>query len=358
MTLVGWMIIIGSIFVVMSVFDVLGNLRSLETREMVEGYLDESPGDTLGWSVATGLEALRITAMVTAVCATSAVVLGWFVLQRNAGARIALSVLAVPLFLTGMITGGFVSSMVAAGVVLLWMQPARSWFKGETPPAPAPLGRDDRGARAWGQGPDDSGESQAPAHAPSATAPVTVGSPGSTDARPVQGFGDRPTWQAPVNPYGLPVAGSPDKRPGAAWLAAVLTWVFAGFSLLSGVASLILLQTDPDALLGDAEEMVARLEEQSGNSGQLTAESLTTSMNLVGTMLIVFSLAACIAAVLMLRRRPQGAVVLMIVAALSAGFCLLGALLVPPLALPGLASLAVVLLLRRRDVRAWLRPQE
>ncbi len=350
MTLVGWMIVIGSVFVVFGVFDVLGNLRSMETREMVQGYLDESPGDTLGWSVETGLAALRITAMVTAVCAASAVVLGWFVLQRNAGARIALSVLAVPLFVTGMITGGFVSSMVAAGVVLLWMQPARSWFKGETPPQPVPLGRDDRGARPWGQpaaGPSD------PARP---TAAVTVGSPEATDARPVQGFGDQPTWQAPSNPYGLPVAGSsPHKRPGAALVAAIVTWVFAGFSLLSGVASLVLLQTDPDALLGDAEEMVAQLEEQSGNGQELTAEMLTNSMTLVGTMLIVFSLAACIAAFLLLRRRPQGAVVLMIVSALSAGFCLLGALVVPPLAIPGLASLAVVLLLRRRDVRAWLR---
>lgn len=353
MTLVGWMIIIGSVFVVFGVFDVLGNLRSIETREMVEGYLDESPGNTLGWSVATGLEALRITAMVTAVCAAAAVVLGWFVLQRNTGARIALSVLAVPLFVSGMVTGGFVSSMVAAGVVLLWMQPARSWFKGETPPQPVPLGRDDRGARAWGQQPSDPND----ASAPRVTAPVAAGSPGSTGARPVEGFGDQPTWQAPINTYGLPVAGpSPSRRPGAALLAAVLTWVFAGFSLLSGLASMFLLATDPDALLGDAEEMVAQLEEQSGNSGQeLTAEMLTNSMMLVGSMLIVFSLAACIAAFLMMRRRPQGAVVLTVVAALSAGFCLLGALVVPPLALPGLASLAVVLLLRRREVRAWLR---
>lgn len=349
MTLVGWMIVIGSVFVVFGVFDVLTNLRSLETREMVEGYLAEPPGDTLGWSVETGLVALRITAMVTAVCAAASVVLGWFVLQRNVGARIALSVLAVPLFVSGMITGGFVSSMVAAGVVLLWMQPARSWFKGEAPPQPVPLGRDDRGARAWGQ--------QAEDQEARTSVPVTVGSPESTDARPVQGFGDQPTWQAPSNPYGLPVPGSsPDKRPGAALAAAILTWVFAGFSFLSGVASLVLLQTDPDALLGDAEEMVAQLEEQSGTSGQeLTAEMLINSMTLVGGMLIVFSLAACVAAFLLLRRRPQGAVVLTVVAALSAAFCLLGAAVTLPLAIPGLASLAVVLLLRRREVRAWLR---
>ena len=35
--------------------------------------------------------------------------------QRSTGARVALSVLAVPLFLTGIFTGAFASALVAAG---------------------------------------------------------------------------------------------------------------------------------------------------------------------------------------------------------------------------------------------------
>ena len=42
--------------------------------------------------------------------------LGWHVLRRNRQARLWLSVLAVPLFLAGLVTGGFLSSMVAVAV--------------------------------------------------------------------------------------------------------------------------------------------------------------------------------------------------------------------------------------------------
>ena len=67
--------------------------------------------------------------MVAAGCATAAGILGYQVLRRSKSARLALTVLAAPLFLTGMVTGGFVSSLVAASAVMLWLQPARDWFR-------------------------------------------------------------------------------------------------------------------------------------------------------------------------------------------------------------------------------------
>ena len=48
--------------------------------------------------------------MVAAGCATAMVVLGYQTLQRSRGARLALTVLAVPLFISGLATGGYVSS--------------------------------------------------------------------------------------------------------------------------------------------------------------------------------------------------------------------------------------------------------
>ena len=44
--------------------------------------------------------------MVAGGCAAAAAILGYHVLQRSRGARIALTVLAVPLFVSGLVTGG------------------------------------------------------------------------------------------------------------------------------------------------------------------------------------------------------------------------------------------------------------
>src|SRR5690606_37961237 len=140
-TMVGWMIVVGSVFVLFNVFEMLSGLRTLETREMVEDYLSTEPGDQLGWSIASGLAALRVTAMVTAVCAAATAVLGWHVLRRDPAARIGLTVVAVPLFVSGVVAGGFISSLVAAAIVLLWMQPARDWFNGIAQKPMPPLGR-------------------------------------------------------------------------------------------------------------------------------------------------------------------------------------------------------------------------
>ena len=79
--------------------------------------------------------------MIAAGCATAAVILGYQVLRRSRTARIGLTVLAVPLLFSGMVTGGFLSSIVVACALLLWLQPARDWFAGRAaprPPGPGP----------------------------------------------------------------------------------------------------------------------------------------------------------------------------------------------------------------------------
>lgn len=126
-TLTGWMIIVGSVLVVFSVVEQLSGMRSLETRQAVETFLDEPAGQALGLDVEAVLTLWRTAALVAAGCATAAVVLGWHVLRRHRGARVGLTVLALPLFLTGVATGGFLSALVAAASLMLWMQPARDW---------------------------------------------------------------------------------------------------------------------------------------------------------------------------------------------------------------------------------------
>ena len=105
-TMAAWMVIVGSAIVVLSVFEQLGSFNTVEAREGVEKFLSEPPAKGLGLSVDTGLTLLRVMAMVAAGCATAAAVLGWHVLRRHRASRVALTVVAVPLFFTGMVAGG------------------------------------------------------------------------------------------------------------------------------------------------------------------------------------------------------------------------------------------------------------
>jgi hypothetical protein len=137
-TLAGWLVMAGSVVVVLMAFDQVADLRSLETREAVEEYLSTPPGDSLGLGVQGVLSLLRIASMVAAASAAATAILGWQVLQRSRGARVALTLLAAPLFVTGLVSGGIASAVVTAAIVMLWFQPSRDWYDGITREAPAP----------------------------------------------------------------------------------------------------------------------------------------------------------------------------------------------------------------------------
>src|SRR5262245_4331493 len=141
-TMAGWLVVAGSVAVVLTALDQAAGLHSLDTRETVQEYLSKPPGDQLGLDVRGGLTMLRVLTTVTAVAGAASAVLGWYALQRSKGARWALTVLAVPLFLVGfsfhgLVSGGVFPGVVAAAVVILWLPPTRDWFDGKAP-APAP----------------------------------------------------------------------------------------------------------------------------------------------------------------------------------------------------------------------------
>ena len=103
-------------------------LHSLDTREAVEDYLSSPPGDQLGLGVQGMLTLLRVVWTVTAVSGAAAAILGWYALHRSKGARLALSGLAVPLFVTSFFFVGLPGAsafpaMVTAAIVMLWFQP-------------------------------------------------------------------------------------------------------------------------------------------------------------------------------------------------------------------------------------------
>ena len=129
-TLAGCLIVLGSLLSVVAAWDQIAGLRSLDTRERVEEVLAEPPLAGSGIDLHNILDLMHVMALVTAAIAAASVILGWHVLQRNKQARLALTVIAAPLFFAGMFGGGFWSTLAAVAVVLLWMSPTRDWFDG------------------------------------------------------------------------------------------------------------------------------------------------------------------------------------------------------------------------------------
>ena len=139
-TLAASLVIAGSVLVVFSAFEQVSGLHTLETREAVEDFLKQPPGDGLGLGVQGMLSVLRVLTMVTAACAAAAAILGYQVLQRPKSARLVLTVLAHRCSWPVWSSVGCCRSIVVGAIVMLWFQPARDWLDGKTPRvAPPPV---------------------------------------------------------------------------------------------------------------------------------------------------------------------------------------------------------------------------
>lgn len=265
LTVAGGFVVAGSLFLLLSVFDSLASLDSVDTRAEVEQMLSTSSGQGLGLSVSQALTGMRVGLQIAAVCAAAALVLGVFVLRRHHGARLALSVVAVPILLTAPLTGGLLGVAVAVATATLWSGPARDWFAGRPVRETTPLFRRGEERKDVSTGPD------APRPAPSSSppppdAPATPSllAPTSTSAptqRPSEtpGFGAAPVqqsvqqspqqpgqhpWMASTQHHG-PIAPVPAQVRIACWL----TWAFSGIVALMYVGVLAFLVLDQAQLV-------------------------------------------------------------------------------------------------------------
>ena len=334
-TVAGWMIIAGSAAVVLTVFQQIAGLHSIDTREAVERVLGQPPFDGLGMSVDEVLSLIRVLSMIAAACATATAILGWHVLQRSRSARVALSILALPLFVTGLGTGAILSTAVAVAVVLLWMQPARDWFDGRWRPAPPaaesrPAVRD--------AVPPPAGQQQPPPYAawppPQASWPPPPGPPAPVAPPQV-------AW-APPGPQAV-------RRPGAVVAAVVLTWLC---SLLLGglfVIGAVWLVATPDTLMDE----LTRQNPELVRDGTVTVDMVRATLVVMAAVVAAWVLVACVTAFFVLRGARWARVVLLVSAGAAGLGLLIGTVVNPVLVLPLLGAVAVFALLLRRDVGAW-----
>ena len=318
-TIAAGMVIAGSVMVVVTVGEQIAAIHSLETRQMVSQFLAETG---TGLDVPAALVVFRTAMMVVAGCATAAAILGYHVLKRSRRARLGLTLLAVPLFFGGLFTGGFLTSLVAASSMLLWVGPSRAWL--DRKPLPEP--------------PDPWGTRRPPASWPPPP-PTTE----RTDVPPPHAG----TYGAPPPPE--PPARVPDKRPDAVVWACVLTWAFSALTVALLGASLTLLVADASLVFTELERQNPELLAETG----FTRDDMLRTLYVVLGAAVAWAVLAMVLAAFAYRRRAGARVGLMVCAGLAGALCVTGGLSAGVLLVPGLACLATVLLLTRANVRAW-----
>jgi hypothetical protein len=330
-TFSGWSIIIGSVFTVLFAYQRIAELGSLEAQEAAADFIASAPGDSLGLSVDDVQLAIRVMCLVAGGVAAATAILGWQVLQRSRSARVVLSVLAPILFIAGLTSGGIFSALVAAGVVMLWAQPARDWFDGKSPV------RDESRARAIAGG--------APSPPVSGSSPTPGGSAGDGPTSPLNPYGALATSPVPPAP---PATGAPGPRPGRVTAAVVIALAASGVTLAGLVASLLLLASNRADFVTQVEDELATSSAYDGLSAQTVAD---VSLGFL-VVLAVWCVVALLLAVATLRGSGAARIALVVSAALSALVSLLGVLVVVPLVLT-VASIVTVVLLLSGDSGAW-----
>jgi hypothetical protein len=286
--------------------------------------------------------------VIAGALGAAACVLGWFVLQRHKQARLALSVVAVPLFFSGFASGSIAASFVAVSAMLLWSGPARDWFAGrpvrQPPMLVAPVQRPPTAPPAPPAGPPVGPPTGPPAVPPEAgdrvdaphLPPVPTGV-ASTAPPPYAGFGA----PRPASAY------APPARPRALVSALVITWVTS--ALVAAVTCMFLLAmlAEPDLF----RQMVARdpqLTELGLSLAELRSLAVATSLVCLG-----WALVAAFLALLVMMRVTWARPALIASAVISGLISCFAFAAVAPL-VTAVAGMVTAYLLLRPEVAQWV----
>jgi hypothetical protein len=360
-TTAGVMGVVGSALIVVSLFDALQRLRSVEMRQAVDTFLAEPPGDGLGVSTAEALDLLHGLVLLNGALAAAAAVLAVYVFQRHHAARIGFSIVAGLLLLASPFSGGVTAMVVGFAAVMLWSRPARDWFAGR--PA-APVGNGEAAARpalpvqperpVIGQQdpqadpPESATEPRpAPATYPFGSPPPAAWVPPGVAPRSPYASPPDPHWAPPASathPTAPAAAAAAEGRPTSVVVAAAVTWLCAGVAALM-FALVIGMLMFAQAPLVEAIRADARF----GEAG-VSVDDLLAAAWVVSAIAIFWSVSALALAVLAFRRLGWARVLL----AVSAGMTVLfGLVALPAGLLVAVPAVAVVALLFSGGANAW-----
>ena len=239
-TLAAWMIIGGSVLVVVAVFEQVATLHRLETRRPSSSSLSEPPVDGLGLGLESALTIMRTVSMVAAGCAAAAAILGFHVLRRNRGARLGADACSpCPLFLSGVVSAASCPRWSRRRRCMLWLAAVARLVRRDRPaPSSAARARSRRRPAGRHLPPAAAARAAGPAAAPGlrlgpvrrAVPAVPRGPPQSATPRPHDA---PPPPAAAVRPaVAAPPPARPGPRPTAVVVACIVTWVFSSLAVL------------------------------------------------------------------------------------------------------------------------------
>ncbi|WP_310962008.1 hypothetical protein [Nocardioides terrisoli] len=354
--------VLGGALMVVSAFQGLTDLRSIDTRAQLTKALDSPAARGLGVTVEQATTVMHGLLLLAGAGAAVLTVLAGYALLGHRGARVGLTVLAVVVLVSSLAVDPLLGLGLALAVSMLWSRAARDWFDGRPPavadPAasaarsgeqPAPVLEsgveppEEPDARPAGPqqpppthgfgGPAQPGPAQpGPAYpAPQYPAPQYPGG-----GYPQSAYPQAPYPQGPYQPqphlYG-PQQGGPRRAPGVVRALSIVTWVFSGLALAGFVVTGIVLSVDQNDLV---DRITSKPEYQnlSLDRGELVAA--------VWGVLLVFaawSLIACVLAAFVWRGHEWARILLAVSAGVTALFCLAAM----PVSIVHLIASAVVL---------------
>jgi len=270
-TMAGWLAVIGSSLILVTLFDAMSRVRSLEIRDAVTEFLSEPPGNGLGITADQAIEGIRVLMFVAGAATAAALVLAVFVLQRDNRARVGFTIAAALVLLTAPVSG-FMALLLAFSAGVLWTRPARDWFAGREPVTDGPS-RDHRTDRFRVQRPESSDR---PSDSDTRQERVHMSDQNQSSDRPgpppTHGFGDasgqgsHPQSQQYPQPYPQPYSQGyppqhsgqsygqsygqgghdPDKRPTTVTVAVWITWVVSALTVAAFALVALMLVVAPD----------------------------------------------------------------------------------------------------------------
>jgi hypothetical protein len=160
----------------------------------------------------------------------------------------------------------------------------------------------------------------------------------------------QPAPYGPGSPYGQPGYAGPggDKRPGTVTAASVITLIFSGLSLLIYAFALIALVIAKDEVID------AITDDPTFQDAGISGDSAFGVVVVFAALFLVWSLIACILAVMVLRRSNAARITLVVSSAVTALFSLLG-IMSGISAITLIASVAVIVLLFTGGANQWFK---
>jgi hypothetical protein len=317
-TVVGGFAILASVLLVISVFDAMTSVRSVESRRAVEDFLSKSPGSGLGISVDQAVDLMRTLVFITGALAAMVFVLAIYVLQRHNGARIALTVVAGALVVVASPIAGFLPITIAVAAAMLWSPPVRDWFAGRIPqpqtvsPRPVAPPAVMHTEPDVPSAPSEGSEPVAPTPPPAA---YPFGAPTGGVTPPAYPYGQPPMAPPPTGAYPPPAATAP-RRPMTVLVAGILT--ISGAILALGFFGLLAVALATD----EAGFRRSLREDPNFSTSGLSEDGVVRFMWVLVVAILVWSVVAIVLAVFAMLGAQWARILLTISAALSVFFTL------------------------------------